>query len=243
MSNKNSYIQVQGPASPQVRRVLQRMHGPDTKEIEKVQVEPSGKPGQLGYVTNSPEDIGTIHIPEQNIKRQLQKAQPGVDQKTLNEQQEALIEDVVIPHEQAHIQDVNKGEGKFSPTTEQIAEKAEDWSRMEEQFGITPKGKFAMENLISILDNLADTFESKGLVKEATQLDIVSNTLADSRSELIYNPELENKINDTKYNTFRAYLSYKNSNYIDINAHTLTQAEGIIDGLGFKDKVIAIKKV
>ena len=278
------------------------MNGPQVQDIEKVQVEPTGDPGQMGYVTNDPEDTGTIHIPEHNIKRQLQKAQPGIDPNTLKDQQEALIEDVVIPHEQAHIQDVNKGEGKFSPSTEQRAEKEEDWSRMEEQFGLTPKGRFAADQMLinkarnmpelaaypwaanlinkqvteikpgewadlkdlvqkiqkgydgggamingsliaSMLDEVANSLEKRGLIKEATEIDAVSNTLGDARTEVMYKPELDGKINDNKYSTFRAYITAKNSNYIDINAHSLIQAEGIVKSLGFVDQVIAIKLV
>jgi len=173
MENKNSYIQVVGPASPQVRRVLQKMNPSETKDISKVQVEPSGKPGQMGFVTNKPEDQGVIHIPEQNIKRQLQKAQPEADPSTLKKQQETLIEDVIIPHERSHAQDVIKGEGEFSPQTEQTAEKEEDWTRMQEQYGITPGSRKAA----SLLDKIANTLESNGLIKEAEQLDIISNTI------------------------------------------------------------------
>jgi hypothetical protein len=217
------------------------MHGPHTKDIQKVQVETTGAPGQMGYVTNSPDDAGTIHIPENNIKRQLQKAQPGIDPSTLKEQQEALIEDVIIPHERAHIQDVNKNDGEFSPSTEQIAEKEEDWTRLNEQFGLSSKNRSAndpsrdisligkarnMPNLaeypwvarllnknieditsgeweglrdlvrktqksydggrsllkiknscIERLDLIAGSLEKQGLIKEAAQIDVISNTL------------------------------------------------------------------
>lgn len=168
-----SFIKVVGPASPQTRQVSQGLSGPGAKDISEIKVEPVGKPNQLGYVTNNPEEQGTIHIPEQNIKRQLQKAQPGVDPQTLKDQQKTLIEDVIIPHEQAHIQDVNKGKGEFSPQTEQIAEKAEDWTRMQEEYGLTPGGRLAAEKI----DDISNALESKGMIKEATLLDIVSNTL------------------------------------------------------------------
>lgn len=178
---KKSYVQVSGPASPQIRRVIQKMSPMDTKDINKVQVEPTGDPGQMGYVTNKPEEQGVIHIPEQNIKKQLQKAQPSVDPLKLKEQEEALVEDVIIPHEKSHAEDVTKGEGQFSPDTEQKAQKEEDWTRMQDEYGLSGQGRFAY--VIELLDNISSSLEGKGMIKEATDLDIIANSIEKRSAE------------------------------------------------------------
>jgi len=171
-----SFIKFTGPASPGTRQIGQGLVGDKGKDIQEIRVEPTGKPNQMGYVTNDLEEQGVVHLPEQNIKKQLQKAQPGIDPQTLKEQQKTLIEDVIIPHEQAHIQDSIKGDGEFSPQSEQIAEKEEDWTRMQGQWGLSPESKFAKSITVKI-DEIANKIESIGLVKEATILDIVSNAL------------------------------------------------------------------
>lgn len=175
MAQKKSYVKVEGPASPQVRRVMKKMHSPEMKNIEKVVVEPTAKPHQLGYVTNIPEEKGVIHIPEKNIETELKRAQPGVDPQQLKEQKETFIEDVVVPHEQSHAEDVIKGEGEFSPTSEQQARKEEDWSRMEE-YGLQPRGRFAMD-IIEIMDKIASSLQSQGAVDEASEVDMLTNTM------------------------------------------------------------------
>jgi hypothetical protein len=133
---KESLVKVEGPASPELRKTVQQLGPGMAKGIQKVVVEPSGQPGQMGFVTNKPEEQGVIHIPEKNIDKALSKAQPGVDPQKMKEQKGVLLQDVVLPHEHAHLEDVTKGEGQFSPQTEQLAEKAEDRSRLEDQYGL-----------------------------------------------------------------------------------------------------------
>jgi hypothetical protein len=116
---------------------------------------------------------------------------------------------------------------------------------------LADKGKVSlqgevMSSFTERLDRVATELEQAGRPDMALAIDQISDriadTLGDSRDEVIYLSDKDKNIDDKKQQTFRAYLTLKNASFIDINAHTLHHAEGIVEGLGIKKFVISIKR-
>lgn len=139
-------------------------------------------------LTGSPGKERVIHLCLQKIKDQFKKQYGSpftmMDHSRHKEMEDivvAYLRDVILPHEETHIRQEIKGEGDFGLNPELEAERSEDYKSLE-QYGIRKKSynlrSFTMRTVLSSkIDEIASKLEAKGLIKEATQLDVVSNTL------------------------------------------------------------------
>lgn len=124
------------------------------KDIDVIKLEPTSKgPNVLGWVTNEdlfkgkPGKQRVIHIPLNKIKQDFKKMYnkpyqiSNLDhQNQMKEIVKVFLRDSIIPHEKSHIEDMVRGKGEFGPSTEQKAQKAEDWSNLKD-LGIQKKAQ------------------------------------------------------------------------------------------------------
>lgn len=152
------------------------------KNIDVIKLENSCPGDKIAWVTNQDlfgSDMGkkrVIHLCLKKIKERFQKnygspftISDPAENRRMEELIETFLRDVVLKHEEKHIQQEIKGEGKFGPSSEPEAERAEDWSKLETQ-GIKRK-------IANKIDEIADSLEKSGKVKLAYRLDVISNML------------------------------------------------------------------
>ena len=149
-----------------------------SKHVYKVKIERTCKENAAGYVTPG-EDSHTIHLCSDNIKKSFGKIHPAnpEEKQRLKELMKSYIQKLLVEHEATHVkqlentkpEDIERKRHIF----EQQAERSEQKGRneMEQEFGIQFK-KVAVA-----IDEIANSLESKGLVKEAEELDVIANTL------------------------------------------------------------------
>ena len=161
--------------------------GPELKNVDVIKLEATCPGDRVAWVSNKdffegdPRKKRVIHLCLKKIQDQFRKihgepftiTDPSEKQK-MKEVIKQYLKDVILPHETEHIHQEMRGEGRFGPSPETQAEKAEQWKNLE-QMGI--KKRFSMTSITSSLDILADHLESAGLLKEAEILDVISNTL------------------------------------------------------------------
>jgi hypothetical protein len=130
-----------------VQQAIQQM-GPAGRNIDVVKLEITCPGNKVAWVTNEDFFHGkkdkkrVVHLCLSKIKNDFNKAHSKPfnmanpeDAKRMRELVVSYLTDVVLPHEETHIEQEVKGEGKFGPVPEMGAERAEDWSRMQ-QMGI-----------------------------------------------------------------------------------------------------------
>lgn len=140
-----------------VQQALQKM-GPAGRNIDVVKLEVTCTGDKVAWVSNEDFFQGkegkkrVVHLCLNKIKGDFKKAHGKAfnilnaqDAKKMREVVMSYLKDVVLPHESAHIEQEIKGKGKFGPTPEMGAEKAEDWSHMQE-LGIVKKAGFFPED-------------------------------------------------------------------------------------------------
>jgi hypothetical protein len=111
------------------------------KNIDVIKLEPTCSGNKAAWVSN--QDLLTgqsgkervIHLCLNKIKEDFKKTygspftlKDPSRQKEMEDVIIAYLRDVILPHEEAHIQQGIKGEGDFGPLAEPEAERAEDWS-------------------------------------------------------------------------------------------------------------------
>lgn len=179
--NKKSKIIVIDPYDAVVQKAVNEL-GSSFKDVDIIKLETNCPGDRLGWVANKdyiqskPGKEKVIHLCLNKIKDRFKKQfgtsyqimSPDHNRK-VTEIVKEFLKSVILPHEAEHIRQEIEHGGEFGPGSEQKAEKMEDWGPFE-QFGITKK-------YASIIDDISNSLETKGYVKEAYNLDIISNTL------------------------------------------------------------------
>lgn len=153
------------------------------KNIDVIKLENTCPGNKLAWVSNQDlfgSDIGkkrVIHLCLKKIKDRFQKSHGSPftlsdpsEHRRMEELIETFLRDVVLKHEEKHIQQEMKGEGDFGTMSESEAEGAEDWSKLEQQ-GVTKKAS-------SALDNIATFLENNGRRDLAYRLDILNDNIS-----------------------------------------------------------------
>lgn len=159
---------------------------PLLKEVDVIKLESICMGDRAGWVSNEDLLKGTpgkqrvIHLCLGKIKDHFKKdfGQPfSITDISQQQKMKEVVKEyikTVLEHETEHVhQEIEHG-GEFGPGAEQKAEKAEDWKKLEEM-GIMRKK--ATLDIIERLDKLASQLQDSDLLKEATELDVISNTL------------------------------------------------------------------
>ncbi len=149
-------------------------------------METTGAGNRAGWVSNFdlikgiPGKERVIHLCLNKIKDHFKKHFGQAFSISDHSQQQKMKEiikeylKVVLQHETEHINQELEHGGKFGPNPESGAEKAEDWSKLKE-LGVIKKE--AAQIIVAKLDELANKLQANNFIKEATELDILSNTL------------------------------------------------------------------
>jgi hypothetical protein len=140
-----------------VQQALQKM-GPSGRNVDVVKLEPTCPGDRVAWVANEDFFQGkkdrkrVVHLCLNKIKSDFKKAHGkdfnmtnAEDTKRMREVVLSYLKDVVLPHEETHIEQETKGEGQFGASPEVGAERAEDWSKLE-QMGIKKKAGFFPDN-------------------------------------------------------------------------------------------------
>jgi len=167
------------PYDPIVQKAVQES---GLKGIDVIKLEPTCSGDRIAWVSNQDLLKGTpgkervIHLCLNKIKDQYKKThgQPIsiTDTSQYNNIKDLIkdyLKNVVLPHEKTHIDQVIEHGGKFGPSPELEAERAENWQNMQKLHGI---GKMA-----SHLDRIANTLEKLGYVGHSEQIDLITNTI------------------------------------------------------------------
>jgi hypothetical protein len=141
--------------------IVQQAHremGPAGRNIDVIKLEPNCPGKTKAWVTNQDlfgGDEGrkrVVHLCLKKIKDEFNKAHGkgynitnAEDAKRMRDIVLTYLKDVVLRHEGAHIEQEVKGKGQFGPSPETGAERAEDWSKLQ-QMGIMKKAGFFPEN-------------------------------------------------------------------------------------------------
>jgi len=153
------------------------------KDVDVVKLEPTCTGDRLAWVTNTdlfkgkPGKQRVIHLCLKKIKDSFEKSHGtpyrlGDPKQTQNMKDtiKQFLRDVVIPHETEHIHQEMKHKGKFGPASEQKAEHAENWKGLEEM-------GYRIKKAVESLDAIAEGLEQAGKIKEAYEIDVISNTI------------------------------------------------------------------
>lgn len=206
-----------------------------SKHVYKVKIERSCKGDVAGYVTPG-EDAHTIHLCSENIKKFFGKIHPTnpEEKQRLKELMKRNIQKIVMEHEATHVKQLEKVKPEDVEMKrrqfEQEAERSEQKGRkeMEKEFGIQFK------KMSSMIDDISDSLEGKGLIKEAEVLDIISNTLEkeESRHHIAIASKLGILDKIASYVEDKGFL--KEAEKLDIIANTLEAAINLYnqDALG-----------
>jgi len=142
-----------------VQQAIQQM-GPSGRNIDVVKLELTCPGNKVAWVTNEDFFHGkkdkkrVVHLCLTKIKNDFNKAHGkpfnmanAEDAKRMRELVVSYLTDVVFPHEETHIEQEIKGEGKFGPTPEMGAERAEDWGHMQ-QLGIQKRASHVVRRYL-----------------------------------------------------------------------------------------------
>jgi hypothetical protein len=155
--------------------------GSQLVNVDIIQLENSCMGNRIAWVSNKdllegkPGKEKIIHLCLNKIKDQIgRRYNPAniSDNKEIKEIIKKFLVNVILPHENVHIEQELAHGGEFGSIPEQQAEKAENWNIMKE-YGIE---KLSYD-LVYKIDKIADKIELLGLVKEAYLLDIIANTI------------------------------------------------------------------
>lgn len=179
--NKKSKVIVIDPYDSVVQKAVNEL-GPSFKDIDIIKLETNCPGDRLGwvsnkdYIQNKPGKEKVIHLCLNKIKDQFKKQfgthyqiMDSDHNRKITEIVKEFLKSVILPHEAEHIQQEMEHGGKFGPGSEQKAEKMEDWSPFE-QYGITKK-------YACLIDDISNSLEIKGHIKESYELDIIANTV------------------------------------------------------------------
>ena len=146
-----------------VQQAIQQM-GPAGRNIDVVKLELTCPGKRVAWVTNEDFFEGkkdrkrVVHLCLNKIKDDFKKSHgkafnmaSAEDAKRMREVVVSYLRDVVLPHEEAHIEQEVKGEGKFGPSPEVGAERSEEWGGME-QLGIRKRASSVVH---AYLDGMA----------------------------------------------------------------------------------------
>lgn len=152
--------------------------------VEAIKLEPDAPGDRIAWVSNkdlikgAPGKQTVIHLCLNKIKRMFSNRYQGsfqINDPASKARMKDIIKDflkhVVLPHEAVHIEQELKGKGDFGHRAEPEAEKSEDWGTLEKAYGITKKS-------CDLLDDIANRLESKGLIKEAYDVDVICDILS-----------------------------------------------------------------
>lgn len=133
-----------------VQQAIRQM-GSASSDIDVVKLETTCPGGRVAWVSNEDFFQGkkdkkrVVHLCLNKIKEQFKKAHgkqfsmsSAEDSRRMGELVVSYLRDVVLPHEGEHIKQEIKGKGQFGASPEVGAERAEDWSKVE-QMGFTRK--------------------------------------------------------------------------------------------------------
>jgi len=132
-----------------VQKAYDRM-GPEKKNIDVIKLEPTCHQGHPAWVTNQDLLYGkegeqrVVHICLNSVKDEVKKLFGSFnvnDPEHKKRMEEILLERLrgsILLHEEKHIEQEIQRHGEFGPGAEQEAERAEDWSQLE-QMGLRKK--------------------------------------------------------------------------------------------------------
>ena len=131
-----------------------REMGPAGKDIDVIKLEPVCQGDRVAWVSNQDLLGGEkgkeriVHLCLNKIKQDFKRAHGNaysmgnpVDAQKMKDLVVTYLKDVVLPHEAVHIEQETKGKGQFGSSPEMGAERAEEWSGLEEM-GIQKKAGF-----------------------------------------------------------------------------------------------------
>jgi len=193
-----------------------------SKHVYKVKIERSCKGDIAGYVIPGA-DAHTIHLCSENIKKSFGKIHPTnpEENQKLKELIKRNIQKIVMEHEATHVKQLEKINPEDIETKrkqlEQEAERSEQKGRkeMEKEFGIVFK------KMSSMIDEVSDSLEGKGLIKEAEVLDIISNTLEKEESNNSIDTAVKLEILDKVASYAEGKGLIKEAEKLDIISNTL----------------------
>lgn len=173
--------------------VVQQAHremGQAGKDIDVIKLETTCPGDRVAWVTNQDLFGGeegkkrVVHLCLNKIKDEFRKLHGSpytmgspADARRMKDLVRTYLKDVVLPHEATHIEQETKGQGKFGPSPEMGAERAEQWGGLE-QMGIVKKATIAqtVPRRSRALYRLGFT-ESE--VKDLAEVEIYLQSLAD----------------------------------------------------------------
>lgn len=190
--------------------------GPAMDDVDVIKLESNCPGDKLAWVTNKdlmegvPGKSKVIHLCLSKIKSKFQRQHQDsftIQNPAEREKMKELVKDflkyVVLPHETEHIHQELENRGEFGTNPEQGAEKAENWDEMEKRHGLIKKARgdsTFMHRISHTLDNIAESLESEGLLKEALEIDKISNTLDSIKTSADFIDPFPGMIPDRKMN-------------------------------------------
>jgi len=132
------------PYDSMVQKAVQAL-GPALKNVDVIKLEPNCSGNRLAWVSNQDLIKGrhgkqrVIHLCLNKIKQNFKNKYNNSftisspeEQKQMQKVIVQFLKDVVIPHETEHIHQEMEHGGEFGPSSEQKAEKVENWKAVEE---------------------------------------------------------------------------------------------------------------